>query len=248
MPSASSWSTSPRKRIAPALAKLVVAQGFFWIQDKDLADKNKPGIDNLAKAIDLDAKDGSGWDVVDRLSPTSRPRPTCPIIRVSSARRPIRPSIRRRSRRWQGDTDRSVRMGLSAQGRRRSARRRAAEFAGDRKARPQSGARPARHRAAERSQPAGCSCMSQRRRANPALSPWMRLRRSAATRCATARMRAAGKSPAISAASPSSAWADRCRSLRQRLAAMNYHRVLNRRQLSGGQCRYEKAANDDRWD
>jgi hypothetical protein len=47
-----------------ALAKLVVAQGFFWVQDKDLANKSKPGIDNLAKAIDLDAKDGSGWDVV----------------------------------------------------------------------------------------------------------------------------------------------------------------------------------------
>ena len=46
------------------LAKLVVAQGFFWIQDKDLADKSKSGIDNLAKAIGLDAKDGSGWDVV----------------------------------------------------------------------------------------------------------------------------------------------------------------------------------------
>lgn len=44
-----------------ALAKLVVAQGFFWMQDKDLADKRKPGIANLAVAIDLDAKDGSGW-------------------------------------------------------------------------------------------------------------------------------------------------------------------------------------------
>jgi hypothetical protein len=47
-----------------ALAKLVVAQGFFWIQDKDYADKRKSGIDNLAKAVDLDAKDGSGWDVL----------------------------------------------------------------------------------------------------------------------------------------------------------------------------------------
>jgi len=45
-----------------ALAKLVVAQGFFWMQDKDLADKRKPGIANLASAIDLDAKDGSGWE------------------------------------------------------------------------------------------------------------------------------------------------------------------------------------------
>jgi len=52
------------KKDRAALAKLVVAQGFFWIQDKDLANKTKPGIDNLAKAIGLDAKDGSGWDAV----------------------------------------------------------------------------------------------------------------------------------------------------------------------------------------
>jgi len=52
------------KKDRVALAKLVVAQGFFWIQDKDLANKSKPGIDNLAKAIGLDEKDGSGWDAV----------------------------------------------------------------------------------------------------------------------------------------------------------------------------------------
>jgi hypothetical protein len=49
------------KKDRAALAKLVAAQGFFWIQDKDLADPKKPGIDNLAKAIDLAANDGSGW-------------------------------------------------------------------------------------------------------------------------------------------------------------------------------------------
>jgi len=47
-----------------ALGKLVVAQNFFWIQDKDLADKSKPGIDALTKAVDLGAKDGSGWQVL----------------------------------------------------------------------------------------------------------------------------------------------------------------------------------------
>jgi hypothetical protein len=47
-----------------ALVKLVVAHGFFWIQDKDVADAHKSGADNLAKAVDLDAKDGSGWDVI----------------------------------------------------------------------------------------------------------------------------------------------------------------------------------------
>ena len=41
------------------LAKIVVAKGFFWMQEKDVADPKKPGIDNLAKAINLDANDGS---------------------------------------------------------------------------------------------------------------------------------------------------------------------------------------------
>jgi hypothetical protein len=41
------------KKDRGALAKLVVAQNFFWIQDKDMADPKKPGVDNLAKAIDL---------------------------------------------------------------------------------------------------------------------------------------------------------------------------------------------------
>ncbi len=52
------------KKDRATLAKLVVAQGFFWFQDKDLADPKKPGVDNLAKAIDLAAKDGSGWAVL----------------------------------------------------------------------------------------------------------------------------------------------------------------------------------------
>ena len=47
-----------------ALAKLVVTQGFFWMQDKDMADKHKSAIANLAGAINLEAKDGSGWAVL----------------------------------------------------------------------------------------------------------------------------------------------------------------------------------------
>jgi hypothetical protein len=47
-----------------ALAKLIVAKGFFWLQDKDLADASKSGIDNLAKAIDLDSKTGNGWETL----------------------------------------------------------------------------------------------------------------------------------------------------------------------------------------
>jgi len=52
------------KKDRAALAKMIVAQKFFWIEDKNLADPRKSGIDNLAKAIDLDAKGGSGWDTL----------------------------------------------------------------------------------------------------------------------------------------------------------------------------------------
>jgi hypothetical protein len=46
------------------LARLVV-RNFFWMGEKgDKADKKKAGIDNLAAAIDLDAKDGSGWEAL----------------------------------------------------------------------------------------------------------------------------------------------------------------------------------------
>jgi hypothetical protein len=60
-----------------ALAKLIVAQGFFWMQDKDLADKRKSGAANLANAIDLDSKDGSGWEVLSGYAnePTGEPLP-----------------------------------------------------------------------------------------------------------------------------------------------------------------------------
>jgi hypothetical protein len=45
-----------------ALARVVVPTNFFWMGEKgDKANKRKSGIDNLAAAIDLDAKDGSGW-------------------------------------------------------------------------------------------------------------------------------------------------------------------------------------------
>ena len=63
------------KKDRAALAKLVVAQGFFWMQDKDMADKKKPGMANFASAIDLDAKDGSGWELLSSYAsePTAEP-------------------------------------------------------------------------------------------------------------------------------------------------------------------------------
>jgi len=47
-----------------ALTRLV-ANDFFWMGEKgDKANKKKSGIDNLAAAIGLDAKDGSGWETL----------------------------------------------------------------------------------------------------------------------------------------------------------------------------------------
>jgi len=52
------------KKDRAALARLV-AKDFFWENESGAqADKKKSGIDNLAKAIDLDAKDGAGWGMI----------------------------------------------------------------------------------------------------------------------------------------------------------------------------------------
>src|SRR5262245_17469930 len=48
-----------------ALAKLVVAKDFFWLGEKgDRADKKRAGIDNLARALALNEKDGMGWEAL----------------------------------------------------------------------------------------------------------------------------------------------------------------------------------------
>jgi hypothetical protein len=52
------------KKDRAALASLV-AQNFFWLpEDKDVAEKGKPGIDNLAKALSLDDAGGFGWEAL----------------------------------------------------------------------------------------------------------------------------------------------------------------------------------------
>jgi hypothetical protein len=53
-----------QKKDRAALAKLM-ASHFFWIpEDKDLADKKKSAIDNLTKALNLNDKDGFGWEAL----------------------------------------------------------------------------------------------------------------------------------------------------------------------------------------
>ena len=64
-----------QKKDRAALAKLV-AQSFFFVNgEKDTADKKKPGIDNLAKALGLDGKDSAGWATLSEYAkePTAEP-------------------------------------------------------------------------------------------------------------------------------------------------------------------------------
>jgi hypothetical protein len=56
------------KKDRKALADLV-APDFFWMGEKgDQADKKKSGIENLAKAIELDGKDAPGWEMLGAAS------------------------------------------------------------------------------------------------------------------------------------------------------------------------------------
>ena len=52
-----------KSRVYVALGRLVQPQGFFW--DRDFArafDPRKPAVDNLAAAIQLEHRNGSGWN------------------------------------------------------------------------------------------------------------------------------------------------------------------------------------------
>ena len=73
-----SGDIAKRKDRATALARLIVAQGFFWEGEKGgRADKRKPGIDNLARAIGLNGQDGSGWGGGCRFRTRTRPACRC---------------------------------------------------------------------------------------------------------------------------------------------------------------------------
>ncbi|MBM3530092.1 MAG: hypothetical protein FJX62_18575 [Alphaproteobacteria bacterium] len=66
-----------QKKDRKALAGLM-AKTFFWLGEKgDIADKKRPAIDNLAKAVGLDAQGGTGWEVLGGYAadPTAAPFP-----------------------------------------------------------------------------------------------------------------------------------------------------------------------------
>jgi hypothetical protein len=54
-----------KRKDRAALAKLV-ASNFFWTTDdgKDIADKARSGVDNLARALYLDNPETEGWDIL----------------------------------------------------------------------------------------------------------------------------------------------------------------------------------------
>lgn len=47
-----------------ALARMVVAKGFFWEREDGKKAPKKSGVDILAQALNLAAKDGSGWEAL----------------------------------------------------------------------------------------------------------------------------------------------------------------------------------------
>jgi hypothetical protein len=51
-----------KRKDRAALARLVLVQGFFWLQESGNAAGKKTGIEALATALNLAAKDGSGWE------------------------------------------------------------------------------------------------------------------------------------------------------------------------------------------
>jgi hypothetical protein len=66
-----------QKKDRGALAKMVVAKGFFWEREDGKPPPKKSGIDLLAQALNLGAKDGSGWDALAGFAaePTAAPLP-----------------------------------------------------------------------------------------------------------------------------------------------------------------------------
>ena len=69
-----------QRKDRPALAKLVLAQGFFWLKEQGNAAGKKTGIEALATALSLAAKDGSGWDTLAEFAAdeTAAPYPDRP--------------------------------------------------------------------------------------------------------------------------------------------------------------------------
>ena len=80
-------ATVAQRKDRPALAKMVVVQGFFWLKEQGNAAGKKTGIEALATALSLAAKDGSGWDTLSEFAKdeTAAPYPDRPNTVCSPA-------------------------------------------------------------------------------------------------------------------------------------------------------------------
>src|SRR5947209_243978 len=76
-----------QRKDRPALAKLVTVQGFFWLKEDGNAAGKKTGIEALATALSLAAKDGSGWETLAEFAAdeTAAPYPDRPNTVCSPA-------------------------------------------------------------------------------------------------------------------------------------------------------------------
>jgi len=76
-----------QRKDRPALAKLVTVQGFFWLKEDGDAAGRKTGIEALATALSLAARDGSGWEMLGEFAAddTAQPYPDRPNTVCSPA-------------------------------------------------------------------------------------------------------------------------------------------------------------------
>ena len=76
-----------QRKDRPALAKHVLVQGFFWLKEEGNAAGKKTGIEALATALSLAAKDGSGWESLGEFvaDETAQPYPDRPNTVCSPA-------------------------------------------------------------------------------------------------------------------------------------------------------------------
>ena len=198
-PSASSSPTSRSARIAPR-SPSTSRGNFFWLTDdgKDIAQKGRSGIDNLARALYLDNPDTEGWDMLAAFAAdaTADPSPERKGVICAPGEPKYdapRRGTRRRHRHHVGV------LVLPGEGRRRGAFRRAPNSAGHRQARHASGLGASRHCRRPRPctpRPCGSCC----RRDSSDSSLRMRCCRCPAICSATRRTATPGGSPASSAA------------------------------------------------
>ena len=87
-------TTIAQKKDRAALSKLVLVQGFFWLKESGNAAGKRTGIDALATALSLAAKDGSGWESLGEFAAdeTAAPYPERPNTVCSPAGPEFTPS------------------------------------------------------------------------------------------------------------------------------------------------------------